>query len=189
MQAILAEVYESLGDPDGARAAIDLSDDLGGEDDLLNVVITHAVRARLALADGDHDAAERWARSAVEHAFSTDNTFLQGNAQLALARVLATLGRRDEASSNARAALELFQVKGDRPRADRARELIDELAGHASPWLAGRSGAMIAKEAAAASSFEQGVAANDCCVPNSPRPDPKRHPATRWARSDRAVAR
>ena len=78
MQAILAEVYESLGDPDGARVAIALSDDLGGEDDLLNVVITHAVRARLALADGDHDAAERWARSAVEHAFSTDNTFIQG---------------------------------------------------------------------------------------------------------------
>ena len=131
VQAILAEVYESLGDRDGARAAIELSDELGGEDDLLNIVITHAVRARLALADGDLNAAERWARSAVEHAFSTDNTFIQGNAQLALARVLATLRRRDEASSNARAALELFQVKGDRPRADRARELIDELAGDA----------------------------------------------------------
>ncbi len=83
VHAILAEVYESLGDRDGARAAIELSDELGGEDDLLNIVITHAVRARLALADGDLNAAERWARSAVEHAFSTDNTFLQGNAQLA----------------------------------------------------------------------------------------------------------
>jgi tetratricopeptide (TPR) repeat protein len=128
VQAILAEVYESLGDRDRARAAIESSDELGGEDDLLNIVITHAVRARLALSDGDLDAAERWARSAVERAFKTDNTFLQGNAQLALARVLSTLRRRDEASSNARAALELFQVKGDRPRADRAWELIAELA-------------------------------------------------------------
>jgi class 3 adenylate cyclase/DNA-binding winged helix-turn-helix (wHTH) protein len=131
VQAILAEVYESLGNRDDARAAIELSDELGGEDDVLNVVTTHAVRARLALADGDLDAAERWARSAVEHAFSTDNTFLQGNARFALAGVLSTLQRRDEASSNARAALELFQVKGDRPRADRARELLDKLAADA----------------------------------------------------------
>jgi class 3 adenylate cyclase/DNA-binding winged helix-turn-helix (wHTH) protein len=131
VQAILAEVYESLGDRDGARTAIELSDELGGEDDLLNIVTTHAVRARLALSDGDLDAAERWARSAVECAFRTDNTFLQGNAQLVLARVLSTLRRPDEARSTARAALELFQVKGDRPRADRAWELIDELAGDA----------------------------------------------------------
>jgi tetratricopeptide (TPR) repeat protein len=131
VQAILADVYESRGDRDRARAAIQLSDELGGEDDLLNIVITHAVRARLALSDRDLNAAERWARSAVEHAFRTDNTVLQGNAQLELARVLSTLRHRDEASSYARAALELFQVKGDRPRADRARELIDELAGDA----------------------------------------------------------
>jgi tetratricopeptide (TPR) repeat protein len=125
VQAILAEVYESLGDRDRAHAAIQSSDELGGEDDLLNIVITSAVRARLARSDGDLNAAERWARSAVDHAYKTDNTVIQGNAQLALARVLATLRQLDDAISHACAALGLFQVKGDRPRADRARELID----------------------------------------------------------------
>jgi class 3 adenylate cyclase len=128
VQAVLADVYASLGDRDGARAAVQLSDELGGEDDLVNVVITHAVRARLALADGDRSAAERWARSAVAHAFRTDYAFIQGNAQLDLARVLATLRRRDEARSYAYAALELFEAKGDRPRADIARSLAGELA-------------------------------------------------------------
>ena len=127
LQAALAQVYERLDNPDGARASIGLSEELSAAEDLLNVALTAAVRARLALSDKDRDAAERWARSAVQHAFRTDYTSLQGNAQLELARVLQALGRREEATTEARAALDLFETKGDRPGAAETQALLDEL--------------------------------------------------------------
>jgi tetratricopeptide (TPR) repeat protein len=126
-QATLARVYERLGERDAARTATELADELGGKSDVLNQILTHPVRARLALADGDSVAAERWARSAVDHASRTDMPVYQGNTKLELARVLSALGRRDEAISDARAALKLFQSKGDRPGADEAQALLDEL--------------------------------------------------------------
>jgi tetratricopeptide (TPR) repeat protein len=127
IQAALADAYEQLGHREKARAAVELSDELGGADDVFNVVITHAVRARLARADGDSSAAERWARRAVEHALKTDCPFLQGSSELNLARVLAGLGRRGEATSYARAALELFEAARDRPRIKLAWAVLDEL--------------------------------------------------------------
>jgi hypothetical protein len=51
----------------------------------------------------------------------------QGNTKLELARVLSALGRREEAISDARGALELFQSKGGRPGAANARALFDQL--------------------------------------------------------------
>jgi tetratricopeptide (TPR) repeat protein len=122
----LAKVYERLGDRDAAHAAIALSDELGGED-VLNYAITHAVRARLALADDDHAAAEQLARSAVEHAFRTEFVVDRANAKLELARILTALGRQQEAASEARAALELYRAKGDRPSAAETEALIDQL--------------------------------------------------------------
>jgi tetratricopeptide repeat protein len=64
-QALLAQVCERLGERDAACAALELCDELGAADDMSNPPITHAVRARLALASGDQKEAERWARSAV----------------------------------------------------------------------------------------------------------------------------
>jgi len=127
VQAYLAQVYERLGDSDAARAAAELAEELGGEEDVTNFVITHATRARIALADGDGAAAERWARSALQHASRTDDTVEQGNAELELARVLTAHGRREEATPHAHAALELYEAKGDRPGADSARAILDEL--------------------------------------------------------------
>jgi hypothetical protein len=72
------------------------------------------VRAQLALADGDGERAERWARSAVDNAFLTDFVSYQGAAKLELARVLASLGRRDEAEVEVREALAIYEAKGDR---------------------------------------------------------------------------
>jgi class 3 adenylate cyclase len=114
MQANLAVLHLRLGDPDAARAAIALSDELTAQEDVLNYAITHGVRAELALAEGDGAEAERWARSAVHHAFLTDFVITQATAKLVLARVLAALGRRAEAAAEAHAALELYECKGDR---------------------------------------------------------------------------
>jgi hypothetical protein len=125
-QATLARVYELLGDARAARHAIELAEELGGPDDVLNYAITHAVRARLALAEGDRASAERWARSAVEHALQMDNPLVQGEARLELARILGALGRQHEACSEARAALEIYEAKGDHPAAENARAVLDE---------------------------------------------------------------
>jgi tetratricopeptide (TPR) repeat protein len=127
-QALLAQTHELIGNHQAALAALDLVDELDPREDVLDHAITHPVRARLALAAGDSDAAERWARSAVEHALLTDNTVLQADATLNLARVLSTIGQRDNATSQARAALDLFLSKGDKPGAEKTHALLHELA-------------------------------------------------------------
>ena len=93
----------------------------------MNFIITHGVRAQLALADGDGEAAEHWARSAADHASRTDDPVDQANTKLDLARVLTALGRPEEAIPEARAALDLFLTKGDRTGLKAARALLDEL--------------------------------------------------------------
>ena len=126
-QALLARVYELSGDEDAARGALEIAEQLSAPGDAINYAITHEVRARLALANGECEEAERWARSAVQHALSTDWVGVQADAQLGLARVLRACGRRHDAAREARAALELFDHKGDRPGSRVARALIDEL--------------------------------------------------------------
>jgi hypothetical protein len=126
-QAVLAEVNEQLGDRAAAWRAIQLAEELGAPEDIANFVITHAVRARLALADGDLVAAERWARSAVDYASETDFYRERGSTKLTLSRVLVQLGEREEALAEARGALEIYLAKGDQPRAARARAMVEEL--------------------------------------------------------------
>jgi ATP/maltotriose-dependent transcriptional regulator MalT len=128
-QAYLAEAHELMGDAAAAGAAIALADELSAPDDIVNHAITHAVRARLALTAGDTEAAQRWGRSAVEHAERTEFVWDRARARLTLARVLAALGRNPEAAIEVRAALELYELKGDRPRARQASALLAELAG------------------------------------------------------------
>jgi tetratricopeptide (TPR) repeat protein len=127
-QAHLAQAHSRLGNTDDARAAVELSEEFGGTEDIVNFIITHEVRARLALADGDGEAAERWARSAVDHASRTDDPVEQANSELELARVLTAIAQPEAAIPEARAALELFLTKGDRPGADQTRALLDQLA-------------------------------------------------------------
>jgi len=126
-QALLAQAHLRLGNAAAAIAAIELSDELGHPDDVVNFIITHGVRAQLALANGDGEAAERWARSAVDYASQTDDLVHQANTKLDLARVLAALHHRGAAIPEARAALDLFLTKGDQPGAGQARALLNEL--------------------------------------------------------------
>ena len=81
----------------------------------------------MALAEGDGEAAHSWARRAVEYASCTDDLTHQANTKLDLARVLAALERPEVAIPEARAALDLFLTKGDRPGADQTRALLDDL--------------------------------------------------------------
>jgi DNA-binding SARP family transcriptional activator/class 3 adenylate cyclase len=128
-QAHIAQADELLGHRAAAVAAIELAEDLGAPEDVLNYVITHQVRARLALADGDGGAARRWAHSAVKYASLTDYVVFQAGATLELARVESILGDPAAAASNAQRALELFSLKGDRPGAAKSRALLEKAAG------------------------------------------------------------
>jgi len=126
-QARIAEVRFLRDERNAARAAIELSDTLSAAEDVINYAVTHRVRARLALAEGDGAEAERWAQSAVRHAFLTDFPVPQAEATLDLARVLSALGRPAPARAQARAALALYESKGDRPGVARTRAMLDEL--------------------------------------------------------------
>ena len=128
IQAQLAQAYEQLGNSDAAHAAIALAENLGGAGDIVNYVITHGVRARLALREGRCEEAERWARSSVTYACTTDSILDQGYARLNLARVLASLGQDPEASQESRAAGDLLAAKGDEFARDKAQALLDQLA-------------------------------------------------------------
>ena len=52
---------------------------------------------------------------------------LSAYAELGLARILSAIGRKAEATSEARIALELYEGKGDRPGATETQALLDEL--------------------------------------------------------------
>jgi tetratricopeptide (TPR) repeat protein len=118
---------QRLGEPDRARAAVQLAEELVAPEDHLTLVVISVARARLARVDDDVEMAERWARKAIEHAYRTNVMFLQGIAQLELGRAISALGREQEARSAAREALELFEAKGDGPRAGEAQAFVEQL--------------------------------------------------------------
>lgn len=126
-QAMIAKVQLELGDRAATLAAAELAEQLSASEDVINPAITHRVRAELALADGDLEQAERWARSALDAASRSDFPVIQGDAKLELARVLLAAGRREAAQAEASAALQLYQSKGDRPSIARARAVLEEL--------------------------------------------------------------
>jgi class 3 adenylate cyclase len=125
IQALLAEVHEQLHQVDAARAAIELAEELSLPEDSMNFALTHAVRARLALAGDDAEAAERWARSALAQTLQTDFVLHQARAHVNLARVLSASGQRDEATAEANAALELYELKGDVAGRELAHALLE----------------------------------------------------------------
>jgi class 3 adenylate cyclase len=124
IQAMLAEVELHTGRREAARAASDLSESLSAPQDVINFAFTHAVRAMLAQADGDLDAAEQWARSSVRYAYETDFYRPRGRSRLALSHVLAAQGRTRDAENEARTALETYVHKGDKPRTALAHEWL-----------------------------------------------------------------
>jgi tetratricopeptide (TPR) repeat protein len=132
-QALLAQSYERLGNFDAARAALEVAESIGAPDDVITYAITRCVRARLALGEGDRDAAERWARSAVDRSSATDDIVIRAEATLELAGVLLERDSRDEAVAQAQTALDLFVAKGHRPGADLAQALLAQLGSRARP--------------------------------------------------------
>jgi class 3 adenylate cyclase/tetratricopeptide (TPR) repeat protein len=126
-QAQLAGIEQQLGDRAGALDAIELAEALSAPEDIVNFAITNDVRSRLSLEDGDCTAAVRFARAAVDCAEQTDFYRYRARARMALARALAACGDQPEAAVQARAALDLFRAKGDRPGIALAESLVASL--------------------------------------------------------------
>ena len=125
--AYIAVIEEARGHREASETALMRCEQLGAVDDVVNEAWTRQVRAKLALADGDHEAAEDWARAAARCAFTTDMPREQGAAWLTLAGVLAQRGRHDDAVEHGRAALDIYLKKGDQPAAARARSFLAEI--------------------------------------------------------------
>jgi tetratricopeptide (TPR) repeat protein len=82
------------------------------------------VRAKLLARRGEHEEAERLARETVAIGEPSDYLFVRGDSLRDLAEVLLLAGRRAAAAEAARAALGLYQRKGDLVSAARVQELL-----------------------------------------------------------------
>jgi class 3 adenylate cyclase/tetratricopeptide (TPR) repeat protein len=128
-QAMIARVQILLGRLELAREASERAEALSADEDLMNFAMTHAVRARLALHDGDAQEAERWARSAVEVAFRTDFYRTRAEALLDLADVLIGLDRPAEAAAELHRVREIYKRKGHRLGVTTTEAKIAKLSG------------------------------------------------------------
>jgi hypothetical protein len=119
--ATLAEAVLVQGRDDEALALTDLSSEGGAPEDLTVQVQWRGPRAKALARRGELETAERLAREAVGLAERTDFLDLHGNALLDLAEVVRLAGRSSDAAAAAAAAASLFQRKGNRVSAARAR--------------------------------------------------------------------
>ncbi len=127
IQAMLAEASLLAGDLEAAAAAAELAERLSAPEDIVNFIYIHGVRSALALEAGDHDAAERWARSAVSYADSCEFYDTRGIAYTKLSRVLAARGDSQAAVNAALTAIGIYERKGDQPRLAQAEADLQAL--------------------------------------------------------------
>ena len=93
-------------------------------EDLAAQVDWRCVQAKILARRGRMAEAQALIRDAVTLASGTDYLTLHGGALLALAEVLQLSGQQAEADAAVRAALELYEAKGDRVSAERARSRL-----------------------------------------------------------------
>jgi LuxR family maltose regulon positive regulatory protein len=93
----LALAYQALGRSEAADAtANDLLAFAGETGDIDALTLAHSARARLALAQGDLDAAARWARSVEVDAVTPALLFWLDNPVITRARILVAAGSEEE---------------------------------------------------------------------------------------------
>jgi tetratricopeptide (TPR) repeat protein len=119
--ALLANLLLVASRPDEARRFADVALE-SGHVHVMSQVLWRSVWARLE-AERRPAYALRLAREAVVVAEKTDALALHAGATEALSHVLAAVGEGDEAASAARAALHLYERKGNVVAAGRARSL------------------------------------------------------------------
>jgi ATP/maltotriose-dependent transcriptional regulator MalT len=119
--AMLAQAVYEQGRHDEAEELCRASEGAAASNDLAAQVTWRGVRAKLRAERGRTDEAEALAREAVRLAEPTDFLTIRADALLDLAAVLRHSGQSSEADESIRAALELYEQKGDVVSAERAR--------------------------------------------------------------------
>jgi tetratricopeptide (TPR) repeat protein len=135
LAADLAHTLAVGGRHEEARRVADLSRSLAAREDVYAQVRWRAATARALAAAGDPGPAARLAKEAVALADPTDMLNLRANALLDLAEAAALGGRPDEATAAAKAALPLYERKGNRVAAAAVRARL----GLAEPSAAGQT--------------------------------------------------
>ena len=131
--AAAAAALEAVGPVDGA------GDPGGGEaSPRLRIAVT-ALRARVALANGETGPAVTLARQAGALAAGTDDLYLAGETLFDQAIVLRAAGLGEEAAAAGSLALARFEAKGAALPAGRVRAWLAR-AGDDQPELAGSGG-------------------------------------------------
>jgi tetratricopeptide (TPR) repeat protein len=119
-------LYE-LGLLEEAFAAAERGRELGAEDDLATQMHGLRVEAKVLASRGESERAEALAREAVDLAEPTDMLDVQGDAWFDLALVLELGGKRVEAASAIREAVDRFEQKENLLMAGTAKAWLDEL--------------------------------------------------------------
>jgi tetratricopeptide (TPR) repeat protein len=122
--AMLGEALYEQGRYDEAEQACRASRDAAADDDFSAQVEWREVGAKVLAQGGRYAEAESLAREAVELVAQTDFLRHHGHALLDLGEVLRLAARQDEAEAATRGALELYEQKGDRVMAGRARSRL-----------------------------------------------------------------
>ena len=126
--AMLAQAVYAQGRLDEAEELCRLSKGAAAPNDLSAQVAWRGVCAKLTAEQGLTDDAEALAREAVRLAEPTDFLTIRADALLDLAAVLRRGGQSTEAEETIRAALDLYEQKGDRVSAERARSALSAAA-------------------------------------------------------------
>ncbi|HEX7149103.1 MAG TPA: tetratricopeptide repeat protein, partial [Actinomycetota bacterium] len=122
--ADLAHVLHQLGRPAEALQVAMASRAIAAHDDLFAQVRWRGAAARSLAGQGQVAEAERLAAEAVKIAEPTDVLSMRADALLDQAAVAAAASRPGDARRSARAALALYQAKGNRPGAARAEAAL-----------------------------------------------------------------
>jgi tetratricopeptide (TPR) repeat protein len=101
--------------------------ELAVDDEPVNNHLWQQVEARVLAHQGDHEKAERLARTAAAATDHTDSLIFQGDAYCDLAEVLVSAGRPEEAAASFREALARYERKGTIPLARHVRDRLGEL--------------------------------------------------------------
>jgi DNA-binding SARP family transcriptional activator len=122
--AMLAQAVHARGDLEEAEQLCLVSRRGAPEDDILTQVIWRGVQARILAQRASLAAAERLAREAVALIARTDFLTHHGDALLDLAEVLRLADRPEDSYQAARAALSLYERKGNIVAAERAITML-----------------------------------------------------------------
>jgi class 3 adenylate cyclase/tetratricopeptide (TPR) repeat protein len=125
--ALLAEALYLQGRLDECERFVVISRKTAASDDAWSQTQCDSVGAKVLARRGETDRAEELARLAVARAEDTDSPELRGNALLDQAEVLTIAGRSADAPPMVERALRLYDVKGNRASARKARGRLWEL--------------------------------------------------------------